>query len=468
VIPAPLVLVGGPLVIASVVYLVRRLSAIAALLSASTALAVAWLAGSVPTSAGASTLSGWVAGGPWVVLGRTLEVTSGVQAPLIAISLVTAVLLLLAVRLQPGGIFFPGLLAWLGVAAAVLVTQTFTFRVLLVEVAVGLTTMLLQGTRFGSTRGAWRFFLFSTMAMPLLLVASWQIDFQTANPAQVELLDPAVLLLTLGFTIYLSAAPFHLWMAPAATEAETVSQVVALSLFPMLTLSVIVQAFERYPWFASSTTPYQWFTFVGILTAALGTVLAFHARNFGRISSYSLMVDTGAVLLLLGTATQLGLICAWALLLSRAVSLVVWAAGLCVIRRRTQSDQVDTATSVGWDLRLATAVLVLGGLSLAGFPLTPGFAARWMALGLLARAQPSTALLLLLGTASSAAGVLYAARVLLALGPHSAEPAPAERWQWVNTVALLLVIAGAVLLSLYPNPLLSAAAGTSGTATYFP
>jgi formate hydrogenlyase subunit 3/multisubunit Na+/H+ antiporter MnhD subunit len=204
------------------------------------------------------------------------------------------------------------------------------------------------------------------------------------------------------------------------------------------------------------------------LTAALGTVLAFHARNFGRISSYSLMVDTGAVLLLLGTATQLGLICAWALLLSRAVSLVVWAAGLCVIRRRTQSDQVDTATSVGWDLRLATAVLVLGGLSLAGFPLTPGFAARWMALGLLARAQPSTALLLLLGTASSAAGVLYAARVLLALGPHSAEPAPAERWQWVNTVALLLVIAGAVLLSLYPNPLLSAAAGTSGTATYFP
>ena len=92
---------------------------------------------------------------------------------------------------RPDNIFYPGLLGLLGVSIAILITETFVFRILLVEIAVGVITALLQGARFGSTRGAWRFFLFVTLALPFLLVAGWQIDFQAANPGQSDLLNPA-------------------------------------------------------------------------------------------------------------------------------------------------------------------------------------------------------------------------------------------------------------------------------------
>ena len=155
--------------------------------------------------------------------------------------------------------------------------------------------------------------------------------------------------------------------------------------------------------------------------------------------------------------------------LLRVVSLTVWAAGLTPVRRQGRGDQISTATGLGWRARLPTAVLVLGGLSLAGFPLTPGFAGRWTAASLLADARLGQGILLLAGSASAVIGVLRMATVLLARDDEEQEPVPKPaRWEWLTTVALAAVVSGAVLFSIFPVPLLRIANEITNSLTFLP
>jgi hypothetical protein len=255
-IPAPVLLILGPVILAVAVYAVRRITLAASLLSTAAALALAWLTSTVPQTAGEAIVGGRVVGGDHEILGRTLALSPLDRSVLIALSLAAAALFLLAIRLRPDSLFFPGVLVLLGITAAILIMETLVLSIMLVELAAGVIAVLIQGASFGSTRGAWRFFLFTTLALPLLLIAGWQIDFQAANPGQVALLNPAVLLLTLGFVIYLTAVPFHLWMGPVARDTQPLTQVVVFGFFHISVLSVVAGASEQFPWFAASATPY--------------------------------------------------------------------------------------------------------------------------------------------------------------------------------------------------------------------
>jgi len=466
-IPAPLVLIVGPLVLAVIVYLVRRITLLASLLSTAAALAMAWLANNVPPTADQVILGGRVAGGQHLILGRSFFLSPSDQVVLMVLSVAAAVLFVLAICLRPDDIFFPGLLALLGLGAAVLVTETFVFTIFLVQIAAGLVTVLIQGSRYGSSHGSWRFFLFTTLATPFLLVAGWQIYTQTLNPSQMALLNPAVLLLTLGFAIYLAAVPFHLWLAPVAREAQPLVQIAVFCFFQIITFAVVTGALEQFNWLADSPIPFQWFTFVGTLAAGLGALLAFGADSFGKLAAYSLLSDMGAVLLLLGLKNPDALHAAWVVLFLRIASLTVWAAGLTLLRQHTQSDRIDDAAGLGWKNQWGTAVLVLGGLSLVGLPLTPGFAGRWMAVGLVAQDNPNTAVLLLLASLSGMIGTLRMARTLLAT--RSETPAtPPVKGAWLTTVMLIIIAAAAITLSRYPNPILTAAGKLAETFSYLP
>jgi len=464
-IPAPVLLILGPLILAVAVYAVRRITLAASLVSAAGALALAWLTSAVPQTAGEAIVGGRVVGGEHEILGRTLALSPVDRSVLIALSLAAAALFLLAIRLRPDNLFFPGVLALLGITAAILIMETLVLSILLVELAAGVIAVLIQGASFGSTRGAWRFFLFTTLALPLLLIAGWQIDFQAANPGQVALLNPAVLLLTLGFAIYLTAVPFHLWMGPVARETQPLTQVLVFGFFHIAVLSIVAGASDQFPWFAASATPYQWFTFAGTLTVGLGSILALATTTFGHLSVSNLMVDIGALLMLLGLGNHSGLQAAWVLMLLRLVSLTVWATGLSVIRARIDSDRIDRAAGLGWQARLATVVLVLGGLSLAGLPLTPGFPGRWMATALIARENMAAAVLLLLGSAGGAVAVVRMTRTLFA-PPAAHSGPPAERGDWLATGVLVIVLSAAVVLALYPQFVISAAVQIADHYTY--
>jgi formate hydrogenlyase subunit 3/multisubunit Na+/H+ antiporter MnhD subunit len=113
---------------------------------------------------------------------------------------------------------------------------------------------------------------------------------------------------------------------------------------------------------------------------------------------------------------------------------------------------------------------VLGLLSIAGFPLTAGFPARWSLLYLLAQIHPTAAILLLLAMISL---LLVSARGLVALlapDPAVAVAPVAEPPEPLTPLAVAvygLGFAVALVLGLFPQWVLPAVAGTAEALTRF-
>ncbi len=59
------------------------------------------------------------------------------------------------------------------------------------------------------------------------------------------------------------------------------------------------------------------------------------------------------------------------------ISLSVWALGASVLRNGGAGDTSDELSGIGYRAPLATATVLVGLFSLAGFPLTAGFPGRW-------------------------------------------------------------------------------------------
>jgi len=123
----------------------------------------------------------------------------------------------------------------------------------------------------------------------------------------------------------------------------------------------------------------------------------------------------GCTLVALGVASPAALTAALLQVAHRSVGLMLTAMGLAVVRQRAGSDSFADLAGVARRLPLSMAGLVLGGLSLAGMPLTAGFPSRWAIYRLLP--APGLALAMLLSGASVAFGYLRGLSTLL--GPYT-------------------------------------------------
>jgi formate hydrogenlyase subunit 3/multisubunit Na+/H+ antiporter MnhD subunit len=139
------------------------------------------------------------------------------------------------------------------------------------------------------------------------------------------------------------------------------------------------------------------------------------------------------------------------------------AVSLAIVRHRATTDRFEGLRGVARKLPLATAGLMLGGLALAGFPLTAGFPAHWAVYRTMAGEQWLWTLLLLASSSGIAIGLLRGLNAMLGANAQS-EMAPQP------VVASLLVLALAALtiaLGLYPQLLLDPVQGAAQAFSLF-
>jgi formate hydrogenlyase subunit 3/multisubunit Na+/H+ antiporter MnhD subunit len=169
------------------------------------------------------------------------------------------------------------------------------------------------------------------------------------------------------------------------------------------------------------------------------------------------------VLISLGLGARSSWALVWLLLIARGVAMTVSAYGLAVIRQRAGS-RTDFASIQGLGTRLpwTSAVFLLGVLSLAGMPLTAGFAGQWALMQALGSQDWLQAVIVLAGALGLAVGLIRSLSALL--GPLGNLLLEREERIMIALTALGLV---AVLLpALYPevwlNPLSAAVAAFAG------
>jgi formate hydrogenlyase subunit 3/multisubunit Na+/H+ antiporter MnhD subunit len=115
----------------------------------------------------------------------------------------------------------------------------------------------------------------------------------------------------------------------------------------------------------------------GMVMATSGGIMAAVQEDFGRLFGYAALSNLGILLMALPSngAQSLELVMFHGI--SRAVSITLLATSLATLRLQTGTDRFNKLQGMGGAMPIASFGLILGILSLAGFPLTAGFATQW-------------------------------------------------------------------------------------------
>ncbi len=320
----------------------------------------------------------------WRVLGRTFAMDAANQA-MVGFLLLAGAYVLGGTWIARAGKLMPsaGLLVLAGLAGALLI-QPFLFAALfIVMAALGAGLILANQREPGNQRAALRMIALSVLAGLALLIAGWFLDLGPLPSVEAGTARRVTLLLILGFAVLVAIPPFHIWLANAGDGSHPYGFVFVVIAFQSVGIFLMLRFLNQYPWLRENSALFEWMSWVGVGVILLGSGWALGAGGPGKAVAYLLVADIGAVLLAVSRNAEAGYQLAFAITAVRVFSLAVWALGTSVLSSGHGGFGVG-ADGAGTRGSLASAAMIVGVLSLGGFPLTAGFPARWALLELFA------------------------------------------------------------------------------------
>jgi formate hydrogenlyase subunit 3/multisubunit Na+/H+ antiporter MnhD subunit len=410
---------------AVLVYLLRRWPLPSTALAGLTALALGWLLWRWPSEGSVQFLGRIIRlEAPITLFGQRLQMTPTTQWVIGFLALALAVAYLGSWGVSQGRSFFPFGLVLVALLSAVLLIQPPWLAPAVLAGALSLAAFVVQAGRIGSTRGALRLLWFPVLAIPLFLLTAWYLEQLPLDPDDLAPLQSAAQLASLGLLLLLAPWPLH---GPDVSLGEEAPPLVAawlLTALAVIAVTLLQVLLTGFAWLQSATLSFGalglsvrlpqllvWGGLAGSLWAGLGALVQ---RNLSRQWSYAALFSYSTVLVALGLGARSSWGLVWLLLLARSVALIVSGFGMAVVRQRAGgSTDFDDVRGLGTRLPWASVAYLLGGLSLAGLPLTAGFAGQWALVQALGSTDWLQAAIVLVGALGLAVGFLRSQRVLL-------------------------------------------------------
>ena len=261
---------------------------------------------------------------------------------------------------------------------------------------------------------------------------------------------PAVIFLLVGFGFKIGAVPFHQW-APDAYEGAPTPVTAFLSVGPKAAgFAVLARVFlTALPSFQPDRIALL--ASISAVTMTLGNLVAIWQKNIKRMLAYSSIAQAGYILLGVVAASALGMT---SLVFYLIIYLFANLGAFIVIITFSNGGGGDAIEDyAGLSQRspgLALAMLLFL-LSLAGIPPLAGFIGKFY---LFAAAMKEGFLwLVLVAVLNSIVSLYYylqVVRQMYIIPPRTEEPVPASP---ALSGALLITMAGVLLLGIYPAPL---------------
>ncbi len=457
----PIVVLGTPMVVAIGLQILRRWTTLVAWLGALTAALIGGVMMLVPLDVPWQVADFIVElDSPLSVLGRQLVIQPSDRPVLAFLFLTTAGLFIVAWRLLPHSNFFPIGLAATTLLAAALIVEQVVYTALFVEMAAILTvfplhepTSMVSGGREIGVRavGGARYMAYVTLALPGLMITQLFLDLFAIFPNDQGLLATSAALLSISFAILFGAVPFQNWLSAVATDGSSPVVTYIFTINIGAVWFMLLKYLETYPWLSQRVPLELLFDNLGLLMMLFGGLLAASQRRLGRLLAYATLVDNGAMLLALGTQRIEGIALAVLILLARPISMSLMTLGLEGLRRVGGDDTFDAVTGAAWRSPWRAVAFVVGGVALAGFPISLSFVARWGLYRLVARDELFMAFLALLGSAGVMLGLVRTFGALLMVPPETASPKISIVEDRVVLVLIVLLTAAVIVLGFFPQ-----------------
>jgi NADH-quinone oxidoreductase subunit N len=287
----------------------------------------------------------------------------------------------------------------------------------------------------------------ATGSFDLDKIQAYLVNSQAISP----IFYPGVILMMIGLSFKVGAAPFHFWTPDVYEGAPSL-----ITTF----MSTVVKtagfaAFLRL--FAGALAPLHDFWVAPLmvivcLTLFIGNVTALFQKNFKRMLAYSSISHAGYLLFSLIVLTKNSennvLVYAAAYTFASIIAFAV----LILVKQKTGNDSFESFNGLAKRNPLIALCLTVAMLSLAGIPLTAGFIGKYL-MFLNVMTEYKT-LLVAFAILNALVGFYYYFRVIAAMwfkdGAEIELSAPAQ-----YKVVLLVSVAITIILGIYPAIILN-------------
>ena len=291
----------------------------------------------------------------------------------------------------------------------------------------------------------------ATRTTNLELIAQRILD----GSANMNLIYLAAALMFVGFGFKVASVPFHVW-TPDVYEGALAPVTAFMSVGPKAAgFAILIRVF----WAALPKAYNKWLAVAWIsaaLTMTVGNVVAIVQTNIKRMLAYSSIAHAGYILVAFaskenGIAAVLFYTIAYALTNIGAFTIVA-----LIGRENERRTQIEDYAGIGFRQPLLAASLSVCLLSLAGIPLTAGFAGKFLIFR--AAIQSHFLWLAVIGVVNSAISVYYYLRVIVVMYMKE----PAEEYIPIavspsTAAVLVLTTVGILQLGIYPDFVMSLA-----------
>jgi formate hydrogenlyase subunit 3/multisubunit Na+/H+ antiporter MnhD subunit len=322
--------------------------------------------------------------GRWQILGRSLILNANNRAAVGFIFIAGGFILAGAWIARPVRLYYSLTIGILGVIAASLMIDPFLFAAIFIELAAIGSTLVLSSRRPGGSRGGLRLLSFYTLAMLAILLVGWSLEINETG-IDLEGMDLALqMMLGFGFAILISIPPFHAWLPIAAEENHPFTWNVIATVLHGAALFFIVRYISTFYLPYENEMLFPIIRSIGATMALLCAIWSAVQKDLQKMASYALISDLGVMLVAIGLGSNEGFQLALGLTGARVIGVACLSMGLMHVWKILHNSNLDRQSKEFLPSMLATSAIIVGFLSLAGFPLTAGFPGRWSLLTIIA------------------------------------------------------------------------------------
>ncbi len=256
-----------------------------------------------------------------------------------------------------------------------------------------------------------------------------------------------LLLMLVGLSFKIGAAPFHFW-SPDVYEG---SPALITAFMSTVAKTAGFAAFLRLFQFCFAPLHDFWMPailVITVLTLLVGNITALYQHSFKRMLAYSGISHVGYLLFAIIALGASSVNSVFVYATAYSIATIIAFAVLILIKRQTNSEEFDAFNGLGKSNPFLAFALTVAMLSLGGIPLTAGFIGKFMmftnALG------EYRIWLVILAVLNAVVGIFYYLRVVVAMYFKPSERqiiAVSANFNWVIGISAIITI----LLGIYPN-----------------
>jgi len=323
--------------------------------------------------------------------------------------------------------------------------------------------------RLASQEAALKYFLLGAFASAFLLYGIALVYGATGTTRLADLAALAtgnqllgnplllggIVLITVGFGFKLALVPFQMW-TPDVYQGAPTSVTAFMS---VATKAAAFAALLRVVSYALPSMSASWvpiLSILAVLTMTVGNLTAIVQRNIKRMLAYSSIAHAGYILIaviagsLQGQSSVLFYLTAYTFMNVGAFAVVE------ALERREDGLEIGDYAGLAARSPLLAAAMALFMFSLAGFPPTAGFFAKFYVFN--AAVQAGYTWLAVVGVLNSLVGVVYYVGIIVTMYMHEPGKSPLTLNLTPSLVLVLVVATVATLLfGLAPSPVIDLA-----------